>query len=84
MNETTQKTQEGDQPEFHRWEQMNLTVVVLGFIILATPVLFILADIGLGAPVVRLGIVITLVWLTLITASFIFSRLAKKRGYLSR
>ena len=82
--ETAQARSDGDQQEFYRLEQLNLTMVVLGFLLLATPMLFILASIGTGAPVVRLGLVISVVWLALITASFVFARQVKRRGYLGR
>ena len=84
QTDTPQIMSDDNQQNFFRLEQLNMMVVILGFIVLATPVLFILASIGTGAPVVRLGLVITLIWLILIATSFGFARQAKRRGYLGR
>lgn len=80
QTDTPQIMSDDNQQNFFRLEQLNMMVVILGFIVLATPVLFILASIGTGG----LGLVITLVWLILIATSFGFARQAKRRGYLGR
>lgn len=80
QTDTPQIMADDNQQNFFRLEQLNMMVVILGFIVLATPVLFILASIGTGG----LGLVITLVWLILIATSFGFARQAKRRGYLGR
>ena len=82
--EPNQGLSDNDQQAFQRLEQTNFLAVILGFIVFATPVLFILASIGSGAPVVNLALIITIIWLILIATSFVFARQAKRRGYLGR
>jgi len=77
--------QEGGQREaFSRLTQVNLVITIFGTLILATPTLFIIAAIGPGADVVRLGLAIMVIWLLLIGFSFVFSRQATRHGRLGK
>lgn len=69
---------------FSRLAQINLAITIFGIVVLATPVLFVIASIGTGAGMVRLGLSIAIVWLLLIVCSVIFARQASRHGYLGK
>lgn len=69
---------------FSRLTQVNLVVTLFGILVLATPVLFVIAAIGPGADVVRLGLGIMVVWLVLIVCSLVFARRAARHGFLGK
>ena len=84
MSEESVNQQGGQRESFDRLTQINLVITILGTLILATPVLFVIAAIGPGADVVRLGLAITFFWLLLIGFSFVFSRHAMRHGRLGK
>lgn len=78
-------TEDGTKREaFSRLTQVNLAVTLFGVLVLATPVLFVIAAIGPGASMVRLGLAIVIVWLVLIVCSVIFASRAARHGYLGK
>lgn len=84
MSEEPVNRDGGKHESFSRLRQVNLAITIFGVLILATPVLFVIAGIGPGSDVVRLGLAIVIIWVCLIACSLIFVRYAARYGYLGK